>query len=211
MKAPKKPTKLPFEEQVALKLQDLNSKDTPKSPSHSPSSLIPGNSLKDVVEHSASETLPVLEDGESKENVLKSLIPSEPKKDWLPWFVKYLQALMKRNTDLEAVADIGLNPRTVWEAMMNHVDFAQAVDRVKIHRDWMIQSKIEKSTISRAIKGDSSDRSSATLGIFHLKARDDKYKDKRDSTPTVINITMGCQIPTTKRPTGPVFDAEVVK
>lgn len=141
-------------------------------------------------------------EGESEDDskdVLKSLIPLDPKPKWPNWSIDYLRAVIECRTDGEAARRIGLSYQTVYEARLSQADFAAAWDNCRKYRDSLIVSDLEDVTLSRALKADPADRMSATLALAHLKARDDKYKDKQQMGGVAIQINLGYQIPDTKR------------
>ncbi|TKJ32181.1 MAG: hypothetical protein CEE38_23555 [Planctomycetes bacterium B3_Pla] len=207
-------------------MSDAFSKPTPPSPIDviHPSEKDASSISEDVVVSSkAQETTESLEIGEKgedvisskslnvagkEENVLKTLIPLEPKPKWPNWSLDYLRAVIECRTDGAAARKIGLSYQTVYEARLSQADFAAAWDACRKYRDSLIVSDLEDVTLSRALVSDPNDRMSATLALAHLKARDDKYKDKQAGHAPVINITLGYQIPVTKRQAGPITDAE---
>lgn len=167
---------------------------------------------KDVVVSSDSESLEIEEKGKdvqgSRENVLKTLIPLTPKPHWPNWGLDYLKSLLCTRTDGAAAIRIGITFQAVYEHRLKIADFERAVQACRKYRNVKIVSDIEDATLPRALKGDPKDRMSASLGMFHLKALDDIYKDKQAGHAPIININLGYQIPATKRHHGPITDAE---
>lgn len=144
--------------------------------------------------------------------VLKSLIPASPKPGWPSWAVDYLKSMLCTRTDGAAAIKIGITFRSVYEVRMQLADFDAAVEACRKYRDSLIVSDLEDVMLKRAIKGDPKDRMSASLGMFHAKARDDKYKDKFSGAGGInIQIVMGHPIvrkPANNAVGGVIIDAE---
>ncbi len=184
MKKPAKSRPIPFDHQVALKLQKLHSKDA------NPPSL-------DVIHPSEDDCLVALEhpkdvSKESEAEVLRPLIPLTPNPEWPNWAVKYLKSMLCTRTDGAAANKIGITFQSVYEQRLRLADFDAAVEKCRKYRDSLIVSDLEDTMLKRALKGDPKDRMSASLGMFHAKARDDKYKDKFGGAGGVaIQINLG--------------------
>jgi len=145
---------------------------------------------------------------QSKENVLKKLIPLKPKLHWPNWSLDYLKAVIACRTDGAAARKIGLSYQTVYEARLSSADFATAWDACRNYRNSKIVNDLEDKSLARALECDPKDRMSASLNMFHLKARDDRYKDKAAALIGGITINLGYAITDTKRKVGPVIDAD---
>ena len=143
----------------------------------------------------------------SEGDVARPLIPSTPNPKWPLWALDYLEARLVCRTDGAASNKLGLTFEAVYAQRLKHPDFEEAVQRVRQAADAQIVSKIEDKTLARAIKSDPDDRMSAPLGMFHLKARDHRYRDHAEPSAPTINIVMGFTIPDV--PEGQVMDAEL--
>jgi len=205
---------------MADKRHNPQSKSPPRGPravsisnptDASPKDVIHPSESGVVVESESNRTMDLEQQSSVKPlegDVLKALIPLESKPKWPNWSLDYLRAVIKCRTDGEAARRIGLSYQTVYEARLSLADFAAAWDDCRKYRDSLIVSDLEDVGLTRALACDPDDRMSASLNMFHLKARDDKYKDKQQLGQVAINITLGYQIPETKRDSGPVIDAE---
>ncbi len=129
------------------------------------------------------------ESEEKKEHL--SLIPVEPNPRWPSWAIDFLKARLEVTTDKEAAAMVDRTYQSVYEACLRYSDLEVALQRVREYQDRVVVALMEEPTIARAIKSDPADRMSGTLAMFHLKARDEKYRDKQALRPPTINILFG--------------------
>lgn len=127
---------------------------------------------------------------ESKREHL-SLIPPVPNPKWPPWAIEFLEARLLVTTDKAAAAAVNRSYQSIYEACLRYSDLEVALQRVREYQDRVVVALMEEPTIARAIQSDPADRMSGTLAMFHLKARDEKYRDKQALRSPVINIVFG--------------------
>lgn len=172
---------------ISLDLSGDNTPQIPPKPLTPITASTPSNKSKQALTN-------VREEG-TEGGMLTSLLPSVPKPAWPIWALDYLKAMLDTRTDGAAANAVGITYRSVYEQRLRHKDFDAAVLKVRRYRDSLIVDSLEEVGLRRALEGGTDDRMSASLNMFHLKARDHRYKDQAPGQgPGVINITFGAAI-----------------
>lgn len=183
-----------------------------KSPEHSPTvdvihpkdAIHPteSKSSKEIGLEQQKDVSKIQEERVSEQEVLKSLIPSVPKRDWPPWAMDYLNAMLETRTDGAACNKIGIRFRNVYEHRLAFKDFDAAVLAARAYRDKLLQTDLEEVSRIQALKP-----GCVIERIFTLKSLDpDTYRDKATGMGGVnIQIVMGHPI---GRSEANIIDAE---
>lgn len=206
MKKPAKsktPSSLPFDQQVVLRLKELNS----QSPNHIPfkDAISPSEDVVDVIERNL---------GDTREGCTKMVATQSPKKDgvwhenpYLPTQPhllgtkeqddRFLEVLREKKYICWAAPEFGCSRWTVDRRMLENPEFASAVYDVIAKREEMVLAKIEAFSEEMALTNSKvTDRAMQLNALGYGKYKRDA---KGVQVATQINIVLGFTPPKVPR------------